>query len=110
MQVNELIIKTGWKNVTTSSNTSREIEGAFVGDLLSFVMGNGDTDNAWITIQAHINVVAVAVLREFSCVIVCENIDIDKSVIEKANEEDLVIISCSLPIYECSKKLIELGI
>jgi hypothetical protein len=110
MQVNELIKKTGWKNVTSNPEVNNTIDGAFVGDLLSFVMGNGDTDNVWVTIQAHINVVAVAVLREFSCVIVCEGIEIDESVISKAKEEELVLISCSLPIYQCVEKLIEIGI
>ena len=110
MQVNELIAKTGWKNLTAEADDTKNIEGAFVGDLLSFVMGNGDTDNVWVTIQAHINVVAVAVLREFSCVVVCEDVTVDEEIVRRANEEDVVIVSCSLPIYECAKKLIELGI
>lgn len=110
MQVNKLAELAEWKILTEKSDTDKTIDGAFVGDLLSFVMGNGDTDNVWVTIQAHMNVVAVAVLREFSCVVICEDIDVDASVIEKAEEEDLVILSCPDSIYECTKKLIELGI
>ena len=41
----------------------REVERAAVGDLLSFVMGSDAEGAAWITVQTHLIVAAVAVLK-----------------------------------------------
>ena len=46
-----------------------EIEGVYIGDLLSIVMSKAKKNYAWITIQTHINIVAVAELLELACII-----------------------------------------
>ena len=109
MKVKELIAQTNWQ-VLTKLDLNQDINGCFVGDLLSFVMGNGEVNNVWVTIQGHINVVAVAALKEFSCVIICEKIAIPKGVIAKAEAEKVILISCELPVFDCVKKLIQLGV
>ena len=40
----------------------REINGVYIGDLLSWVMGRAEADNAWITIMSNNNILAVASL------------------------------------------------
>ena len=47
----------------------RTVDGAYVGDLLSWVMGRAARDNVWITIMSNVNVIAVASLSDVSCVI-----------------------------------------
>ncbi|MBP3892092.1 MAG: hypothetical protein J6D29_07955 [Solobacterium sp.] len=110
MKVKELIEKTGWKDEGTSSNLEGEVVGAYCGDLLSWVMGNGEQGQAWITVQGHINVVAVAKLREFSCIIIADNAPILDEFMNKAEEEDIVVLSSGLPVYETAKVLVELGV
>ena len=46
----------------TGSYEDREIACGYTCDLLSHVMGKGQADMAWITVQAHMNVIAVAAL------------------------------------------------
>ena len=53
MTIKELIEKTGWKLSTPTLDTGIEINGAYCGDLLSWVMGNGEPQQAWITVQVH---------------------------------------------------------
>jgi hypothetical protein len=110
MQVSELIEKTGWKLLNTSADLSKEIDGAYCGDLLSWVMGNGNPKQAWITVQVHINVIAVAVLREFSCVIVADNAAASPEMLAKADAEKLPLIASGMPAFESARKLVELGI
>ena len=45
----------------------REVSGCYIGDLLSWVMGRAQEDNAWITIMSNINVIAVASLADTAC-------------------------------------------
>jgi hypothetical protein len=110
MTVKELIEKTGWKLSTPSLDTEIPVDGAYCGDLLSWVMGNGEPQQAWITVQVHANVIAVALLREFSCLIVADGANVTPEFADKAAAEELVVIESNLPVYESAKKLVELGL
>jgi len=110
MTITELIEKTGWKLSTPSLSTDIEIKGTYCGDLLSWVMGNGEPQQAWITVQVHANVIAVALLREFSCIIVADGATVADEFAAKAEAEELVVLESDMPVFESAKKLVELGI
>ena len=63
-----------------------------------------------ITVQTHTNVIAVATLLEMACVIIPEDIPIDENTIEKAVEEEIVLISSPLSAFQLAGKLYEMGI
>ena len=109
MTVREAIEKLDLELVN-EGDLDREVKAGYAGDLLSWVMGKGQPDQAWITVQSHINVIAVAVLREFSCVILAEGAHFPEEVIARAEQEDLVLLESEAPVYETAKKLMELGI
>lgn len=110
MKINDLLDFTDWQLLTNIPDEAVDIEGVFCGDLLSWVMGNGQPQEAWITVQSHLNIVAVAVLREFACIIICEGVEVTEDVLEKAKEEHVVIISSPLTAYQTAKKFVELGL
>ena len=110
MTITELIEETGFTLATKNVETETKIEGAYCGDLLSWVMGNGEPGQAWITVQVHMNAVAVAKLREFSCIILADDASITEEVIAKAEEENLAVIESHIPMFETAKALVELGI
>ncbi len=87
----------------------KEITDIYIGDLLSVVMGKAKEGNAWLTIQGHINIVAVALLTGVSCIIVCENSEVDANTIEKATNEEISVFSTPLSAFHAAKKLIELS-
>jgi len=99
MKVKDLIEKLGLK-VLTDNTPDKEISGCYIGDLLSLVMSKGKLNEAWITVQTNINIVAVATLVEFSCIIIPENIEVDESTIKKANMQDVIILSSDKTGYE----------
>ena len=108
MKVSELLEKTSLK--LKSKLVDNEIDGVFVGDLLSFAMGNGHSKNIWVTMQAHNNVVAVALLAEYSCIIISENVKVEQDVIDLANEKGVCLIESKNSTYDTCKILNSLNI
>lgn len=92
-----------------SGNENRELDGCYIGDLLSLAMSKVEKNNVWITIQSNINIVAVASLTEAGCIIICEGFDPDEGVILRAKNEDIAIAKSPLSAFELSKILIQNG-
>ena len=88
----------------------REVEGVYIGDLLSWVMGRAGSDNVWLTIMSNLNVVAVATLSDVSCILLCEGVTLEESVRSTAEEKGINILATPLTAYEAAKKLAELGL
>ena len=85
-------------------------EGGYTSDLLSCVMAGAKGNYLWITLQAHLNIVAVAALLEVAAIIITENAMPDAATIAKANEQGISLLSTSKSTYEIDGKLWEMGI
>jgi len=81
-----------------------------VSDLLSHVMGQAKAGQAWITMQGHQNIVAVASLVGLGVVIVAGGIEPEEQTVVKANEQEVVICKTTLSAYEVAGRLYQLGI
>ena len=79
----------------------REVEGGYVGDLLSLVMGKAQSGNAWVTIQTNINIVAVASLTDVAMIILAEGLNPDPNTATRAEME-------GIPVYSSEKTAFEL--
>ena len=88
----------------------REVTGAYVGDLLSWVMGRAQSDHAWLTIMSNLNIVAVATLSDVACILLCEGVTPDESVRATAETKGVNILSTEMTAYEAAKHLAELGL
>ncbi|MBF7097831.1 DRTGG domain-containing protein [Alkalibacter mobilis] len=77
----------------------KQIENVYIGDLLSWVMSHSDSNCAWITVQTHINIVAVAVLLEMSCIILPEGLEPDENTKSKSESEGIPIITTELDAF-----------
>lgn len=109
MKVNEIIQKLDCK-VIVESDINKEISSGFCGDLLSIVMSKAKENQVWVTIQSHVNIVAVASLVNISCIIVTEGFEIDNDAISKAKEEGINILSTKYSSFETIKYLIKIGL
>lgn len=101
MTVNELC-QTDGINVISLPDGEREINGVYIGDLLSWVMGRARQDNIWITIMSNINTVAVASLADVSCILLAEDVKLESDVAKAANEKGINVLSTSLSAYEAA--------
>jgi hypothetical protein len=84
--------------------------GGYTSDLLSCVMAGAKSDYLWMTLQAHMNIVAVAALLEVAAVIITEDAQPDQATIDKANQQGVALLSTPKPTYEINGKLWEMGI
>ena len=109
MHVSDFVKLSGGK-VLTGEYEDREIVCGYTCDLLSKVMGKGQADMAWITVQAHMNVIAVAALLDFACVIIPEGLPVDETIVNKAASEDIIIVSCEQTSFELVKLLADAGV
>lgn len=105
MTVFEAVEKCGFEVLTNGNNLENQIEGCYIGDLLSWVMGNAEEKNAWLTIMSNINIVAVASLTGVSCIILCEGVSPDEGVVEKANSQNVVILKSEKSAYYTALEL-----
>lgn len=104
MKVCELI-ETGVFTALTLPLPEREIDGVYIGDLLSWVMGRAAENNAWITIMSNANILAVATLADVACIILAEGVTLDKDLLATAEAKEINVLSSSLTAYEIARIL-----
>lgn len=99
MTLQQMMDMAGMKLLTPDANLSRTIRTGYSCDLLSWVLAHGQAGMAWITVQTHLNVVAVATLMDMACVIVPEGITLEQATLDKATEEGIAVFSSELTAY-----------
>ncbi len=104
------IIKNIGLDLVNEGDLEVEVKKGIVSDLLSYVMGCAKEGDIWITIQTHMNVIAVASLCKVSAVIIASNHEVGEDVINKAKEENISILITSFSAFELIGKLYSFGI
>lgn len=74
------------------SEPDRPVSGGYCGDLLSWVMGKAQENDAWLTIMSNVNVAAVAALCDVSCVILTEDVRPDADLLKKAAAQGINLL------------------
>ena len=103
--INELDIK-----LLNTATLEKEVEDVYLGDLLSMVMAKANENSLWLTVQAHMNTIAIAEMLDISGVIFLEGVIPNEDVIKKADELNLLLMSSQQSAYSLSNKLVSLGI
>ncbi len=111
MTLQEVIDQLGVKVLTPPANFSEVTPtSGYTSDLLSCVMAGAKKGAVWVTLQAHLNIVAVAALLEMSAVIITEGAQPEAATVDKASEEGIVLLSTDKPSFEIVGRLWELGL
>ena len=79
--------------------------GVYVGDLLSDVMGHAGEDCALVTIQNHLNAIAVYTLVGCAVIVLCHNRPVPPDMAEAAAREGVAIITTPLSQYAAALAL-----
>ncbi len=108
MTIKELVEKMNLAVFCGEENLGTEIKGGYVSDLLSDVMGFAREGNAWVTLQTHKNVIAIASLKELACVILVKGNKPDDDMLEQAKEEGIPVLGTEEQTFETAGKLYEL--
>ena len=87
MKLKKVIDELGLAVVCAGRGADAEVTGAYAGDLLSDVIANSKAGNVWVTMQVHVNIVAVAVLKDLSAIILVNGRTPAEDTLKKASEE-----------------------
>lgn len=85
-----------------------DVKCAYCGDLLSDVMGHAGEDSVLITIQNHLNTIAVCTLVGISVIVVCHDRPVPPDMAQAASREGVAIVTTSLSQYAAALALKEL--
>jgi len=108
MKVRELVEQLNLKVFSGENGLDRDIDGCYVSDLLSDVMGNAEMGNVWVTLQTHKNVMAIASLKELACVVLVKGLQPGEDTVEQSNEEGIPFLGTDMPTYETVGKIYQL--
>ena len=109
MKVKEICEKLGL-TVYVEGNGDQEVERGVVGDLLSFIMRTAPDGAVWVTIQNHVNVAAVAVLKDITFVVLASGREPLQELIDSCSKENITLASSQLDAFKLCGKLYELGL
>ena len=109
MKVREMAQKLSLTPITVSDD-ERDFSGAYIGDLLSWVMGRARADNVWITIMSNINIVAVASLADVACIILAEGVTVDENVRATAEAKGINLYTSEKTAYELASMLARIDV
>ena len=110
MKVSELARLIDAKSLTPGVQEDKEVRCGYTCDLLSWVMAHGAEGMAWVTVQIHMNVIAVAALAEMACVVLPENIEMPAEILKKAADEGLRVLKSPLTAYTICGRMMEKGV
>lgn len=110
MTIQEIVKVLPLKVISGQSNLEKEVNGGYVSDLLSNVMGQAHVGNLWVTMQGHQNIVAVALLAGLTGIIIAGGVEPEPEAVRKAAAEEIVILTTNLSAYEIVGRLYQLGV
>jgi predicted transcriptional regulator len=105
MQVKEIIEQLELTPLSGLRGLDREVTGGYASDLLSDVMGHAGAGQAWITVQAHKNVMAIASLKELAAVILVRDRRPDDDTAAASEDEGIPLLSTPLDAFEACGRL-----
>lgn len=112
MTLDDIAGKLGLTDLTPEVKAQKEGEvvGAHASDLLSDVLAHAPVNGILVTLQAHMNVVAVAAHAGLAGIIFSSGRTPDAGVLKKAVEEKIPLFSTKDTTFDVAGKLYALGL
>ncbi|MBA7521586.1 hypothetical protein ES705_13693 [subsurface metagenome] len=110
MKIRDIVKTLGLKVISGKKFLEREVTGGYAGDLLSDALANSKKGNIWVTLQIHQNIIAVAISKELSGIIIVNGRKPEKETLKRAKEEKIPVMISNVLTYEVTGRLYEIGI
>ena len=88
MRLKEIAERLGWEPKTPSVPMEAEVKTGYASDLLSDVLAHSLEGDLWVTRQTHLNIVAIAVMRDLSGILLVSGAEPDPDTVAKALGKD----------------------
>lgn len=95
-------------DIKVSGDLHKDVTGCYISDLLSDVMAHSKDGELWITLQTHPNIVAVAVIKGISGIIITNGRSPEQDTIKKAEDENITILTTQKTTFEIAGLLYNL--
>ncbi|MCA1756942.1 MAG: serine kinase [Bacteroidales bacterium] len=100
MTIAELTKKAELTSYTGTTGIKKVVTGGYISDLLSDVMGRATQGDIWITMQSHLNIIAIASLRDLPAIIIVNGTKPSEEMIEKAINEEIALLGTEKGAFE----------
>lgn len=105
MTVKEIAEKLNLSVMSGHNGLNNEVDGGYVSDLLSDVMGNAKEGQVWITLQIHKNIMAIASLKDLAAIILVKNLKPNEDTREFSEKENIPVLSTEKQTFEIAGEL-----
>jgi hypothetical protein len=110
MRLSEIVQTLALEVRSAAKHLDTDVRGGYASDLMSDVMANAEEGHLWVTLQTHVNIVAVAAMKELAGIILINGREPEQDTVEKAEQKDMPILVSKLPAFELIGRLYDLGI
>ena len=110
MFLEEIVGRLGLRVLAGADRLGNEVSGGYASDLMSDVIANAEPGAVWVTLQVHLNVIAVAGMKELAGVILTRDRTPSPDVLAKAETEGVAVMTSPLSAFELVGRLYGLGI
>ncbi len=110
ISLGEIIEKLNVEPVSSVPSADRPVNGGYAADLLSCAMKGAKKDFIWVTLQSHLNVVAVASLLGLAGVIITEGNRPDQETVTRAESEGVTLMVTHKTTFTVVGELTRLGV
>jgi len=110
MKLKDIIQSLDLKVITGENRLNCEVHSGYASDLMSDVIAHAERGDLWITLQVHVNIVAVAVMKELCGIILINGRNPEQETLTRARSENIPLLGSDLPAFELIGRLYGLGI
>ncbi len=110
MRLAQIVTELGLTVHAGERHLGQVVLGGYVGDLMSEAIARAPAGFLWVTIQTHANVVAVAMMKELSGVIIAGGRQPEPEAVERAEREGVPVLSSRQMPFDLVGRLHDLGI
>ena len=110
MRLAEIVRAHGLEVICGEENLETDVIRGYTSDLMSDVIANAEAGNLWITIQVHVNTIAIASMKDLAAVILAHGRRPLPETEAKAIEEGIPLLGTPLSAFEIIGRLYASGI
>lgn len=108
MTVRETAERLKLRPLAGAEGMDREIEGCYIGDLLSWVMARASSGDVWLTVMGNVNAIAVAALTDAACIVLTDAAPLDEDARIRADQQGIPVLSTEDSSYQTAVRIAEL--
>jgi hypothetical protein len=110
LTLDDIIGKFGFTVYAPPADGRVKIERGYASDLLSDVIANAEKNDIWVTMQVHVNIIAVAALKDVAAIVIVSHHKPADETIAIAKQKGVCVLGTGMTAFETCGRLYAVGI